>query len=48
MAKIKTNAAVKMHISKPKVKRTGVHSKTKQSSNKASKHYVKQYAAQGR
>jgi hypothetical protein len=40
------NAVV--HKVKPKVKRPGVHAKTKQSSNKTSKNYVKPYRGQGR
>lgn len=33
---------------KSKVRRPGVHAKTKTSSNKQSKNYVKQYRGQGR
>ena len=33
---------------KPKVKRPGVHSKTKTSKNKNSKNYVKPYNSQGK
>lgn len=36
------------YIGKPKVKRPGVHAKTKMSKNKNSKNYVKQYRGQGR
>ena len=32
----------------PKVKRPGVHAKTKTSNNKGSKNYVKPYRGQGR
>jgi|694.fasta_scaffold14920_17 hypothetical protein len=37
-----------IHKVKPKVKRPGVHAKTKQSSIKTSKNYVKPYRGQGR
>ena len=47
MAKVKTNTAV-AKIEKPKVKRPGVHAKTKTSSLKSSKHYKKAYCGQGR
>ena len=47
-AAVKKQTSVKMHLAKPKVKRPGVHSKTKQSKSKNSKNYVKQYTAQGR
>lgn len=33
---------------KPKIKRPGVHAKTKASKNKNSKNYVKPYRGQGR
>ena len=46
-AKAKTNN-VKVHIKKPKVKRPGIHAKTKFSKSKNSKNYVKPYAAQGK
>jgi hypothetical protein len=36
------------HKVKPKVSRPGVHAKTKTSSNKTSKNYVKPYRGQGR
>ena len=45
-AKAKTNT-VSSFRKKPKVKRPGVHAKTKQSKNKNSKNYVKPYIAQG-
>lgn len=32
----------------PKIKRPGIHAKTKQSSNKSSKNYTKPYRGQGR
>lgn len=35
------------HIVKPKIKRKGVHAKTKTSSIKGSKHYKKKYRGQG-
>jgi hypothetical protein len=47
MAKAKT-ATVAMHVRRPKVKRPGVHAKSKQSASKTSKNYVKSYAAQGK
>jgi hypothetical protein len=37
-----------VHKVKPKVRRPGVHAKTKQSSIKTSKNYVKPYRGQGR
>jgi hypothetical protein len=46
-AKAKTNA-VSSYISKPKVKRPGVHAKSKTSKNKRSKNYVKMYRSQGK
>ena len=39
---------VKIHLKKPKVKRPGVHAKTKNSKLKTSKNYVKSYTQQGR
>jgi hypothetical protein len=45
-AKTKTNN-VSSHRKKPKVKRPGIHSKTKQSKSKTSKNYVKPYVSQG-
>jgi len=39
---------LKIHLKKPKVKRVGVHSKTKNSKLKSSKNYVKSYARQGK
>ena len=47
MAKAKTQAAVSF-VRKPKVKRPGIHAKTKFSKSKNSKNYVKPYAAQGK
>ena len=47
MAKPKT-ATVTMHVRRPKVKRPGVHAKSKQSFNKTSKNYVKPYSGQGK
>jgi hypothetical protein len=35
-------------IEKPKVRRKGVHAKTKMSSIKGSKHYKKKYKGQGK
>lgn len=36
------------YYKKPKVKRKGIHAKTKQSKIKSSKRYKKQYRGQGR
>lgn len=47
MAKVKVNS-VKAHIAKPKVKRPGIHAKTKVSSSKNATNYAKPYASQGR
>jgi len=44
MAKVISNN----YKTKPKVKRPGVHSKSKTSKLKTSKNYVKRYRAQGR
>jgi hypothetical protein len=38
----------KIHLKKPKVKRTGVHAKTRNSKLKSSKNYTKTYTRQGR
>lgn len=46
-AKAKTNT-VSSYIQKPKVKRPGVHAKSKMSKSKTSKNYVKPYRAQGK
>jgi hypothetical protein len=46
MAKAKVNLVV--FNKKPKVKRPGCHSKTKESKLKTSKNYVKKYRGQGR
>jgi len=46
MAKAKMNFAV--FIKKPKIKRPGIHAKTKSSNLKQSKNYVKQYRGQGK
>lgn len=45
-AKVKINAS-SMIVRKPRVKRPGVHAKSKTSKNKNSKNYVKQYQGQG-
>jgi hypothetical protein len=47
MAKVKANTG-STHIKHPKVKRPGVHAKSKTSTNKTSKNYVKSYVSQGR
>jgi hypothetical protein len=46
-AKSKTGM-VSTYASKPKVKRPGVHAKSKTSKSKTSKNYVKAYKAQGK
>ena len=46
-SKIKTSTST-TRIKKPKVKRPGVHAKSKTSASKRSKNYVKMYAAQGK
>lgn len=46
-AKAKTGIA-SIYASKPKVKRPGVHAKSKTSKSKTSKNYVKAYKAQGK
>lgn len=43
-----TNVGIHGYHKKTKVSRPGVHSKTKQSKNKNSKNYVKEYVGQGR
>jgi hypothetical protein len=45
--KVKGNVA-KAHMAKPKVKRPGVHAKTKISRSKNATNYTKPYAAQGK
>ena len=45
--KVKGNS-VKAHIAKPKVKRPGVHAKTKTSRSKNATNYAKPYASQGK
>lgn len=47
MAKTKTSTE-KSFLKKPKVKRKGIHAKTKASKLKSSKNYKKVYRAQGR
>jgi len=47
MAKAKANTTVKSHQTKPKVKRPGVHAKSKTSGLKSSKNYVKLSKGQG-
>jgi hypothetical protein len=46
-AKVKTSST-SLFNKKPKVKRPGVHAKSKTSKNKISKNYVKPYVAQGK
>lgn len=45
--KVKTSSTSSFR-KKPKVRRPGVHAKTKQSKNKNSKNYIKAYTAQGK
>jgi hypothetical protein len=47
MSKVKINVA-KTHLAKPKIKRPGVHAKTKISKSKNATNYVKSYIAQGK
>lgn len=46
-AKSKTNS-VSNYLDKPKVKRPGVHAKSKSSKLKTSKNYAKAYRSQGK
>lgn len=46
-AKTKKDTGLSGFIKKPKVKRSGIHAKTKQSSNKKSKLYKKISVGQG-
>ena len=46
-AKVKTSTSPTFN-QKPKVKRPGVHAKSKTSKNKSSKNYVKSYISQGK
>jgi hypothetical protein len=43
-----TTTSTRTHLSKPKKKRAGRHSKKKSSVNKKCKHYKKPYKGQGR
>ena len=45
--KVKSNN-VKLHIKKPKVRRPGIHAKTKTSRSKNATNYAKPYVAQGK
>lgn len=45
---MKKQKDISSFIAKPKVKRPGVHSKSKSSKNKNSKNYVKPYNKQGK
>lgn len=38
---------VKLHVARPKVRRPGIHAKSKTSKIKGSKNYKKQYKGQG-
>ena len=46
-AKVKSAASTFTHKEKKKVRRKGIHAKTKMSSSKLSKNYKKPYASQG-
>lgn len=48
MAKSKVQSTSSNFQKKAKVKRAGIHAKTKQSTNKKSKNYSKQNVGQGR
>jgi hypothetical protein len=48
MAKTKSQSTASSWHAKPKVKRKGIHAKTKMSKNKGSKNYVKPYRGQGK
>ncbi len=48
MAAVKKQSSVKSHIAKPKVKRPGIHAKTKTSKSKNATNYAKSYVSQGR
>ena len=48
MAKAKSTGAVNSFQKKPKVRRKGVHAKTKTTKNKRGSNYVKPYAGQGK
>ena len=48
MAKAKQTSNERSFLSKPKVKRAGIHSKTKTSKIKKAKNYKKVYKGQGR
>lgn len=47
MARLSVNPSGKTRV-RIKVRRTGIHAKTKQSKNKNSKNYVKKYVGQGK
>lgn len=48
MAKVKSTDSGRAHLLKAKKKRPGIHSKSKTSVSKNSKHYKKAYKSQGR
>lgn len=48
MAKAKQTSSERSFLSKPKVKRAGIHAKTKTSKIKKAKNYKKVYKGQGR
>jgi hypothetical protein len=47
-AAVKKQTSLKTHIAKPKVKRPGVHAKTKISRSKNATNYTKPYISQGK
>ncbi len=48
MAKAKQTSNERSFLSKPKIRRSGVHAKTKTSKNRKAKNYKKVYRGQGR
>jgi hypothetical protein len=48
MAKLKKNTVESTYRKKPKVRRPGIHAKTRASRGKKSKHYKKLYRGQGK
>ncbi len=47
MAKAKTTSTTQARRPKKRIRRPGVHAKTRHSNSKQSKHYQKAYASQG-
>ena len=48
MAAVKKQTNVKLHIARPKVKRPGIHAKTKRSGSKNATNYKNAYVGQGK